>query len=145
MDSPPDTPSRAAHLQGSLLGLVFLGGALGTAGRAALASWGHRPPGGWPWATLGVNLLGVALLAALLEALGLLGVGRPHWRVLLGTGVLGGFTSYSAFAVELVDLAQHGRWAMGLAYAAVSLLGGAAIALTIVGAAARSARQGSAP
>lgn len=145
MDSPPDTPSRAAHLQGSLLGLVFLGGAVGTAGRAALATWWHRPTGGWPWATLGVNLLGVALLAALLEVLGLLHVGRPQWRVLLGTGVLGGFTSYSAFAVELVDLVNHGRPVMAGLYAALSLVGGAVIALVIVGLAARSARQGSAP
>ena len=87
----------------------------------------------------------MALLAALLEALGLLGVGRPHWRVLLGTGVLGGFTSYSAFAVELVDLVNHGRPVMAGLYAALSLVGGAVIALVIVGLAARSARQGSAP
>ena len=101
-----------------------LGGALG-----ALAHWGvaealPREPGGWPWATLLVNVVGCL-------ALGLL-IGRvfdrspgPSWlRPFLATGVLGGFTTYSAFAVETVQLAEDGRVGTAAGYVLASVAGG---------------------
>ncbi|MGY2127913.1 fluoride efflux transporter FluC [Blastococcus sp. SYSU DS0617] len=113
-----------------------LGGALG-----ALARWGAaeglpHDAGGWPWATLLVNVAGCLLLGLLI---GLVGAGSPSWlRPFLGTGVLGGFTTYSAFAVETVQLTDAGRPGLAAGYVAASVLGGvAASALgTLVGRAA---------
>ncbi|HHU09843.1 MAG TPA: CrcB family protein [Intrasporangiaceae bacterium] len=95
------------HRQPRLLALVFVGGALGTAARAAIEAAAPAAPGTWPWATFGINLAGAFLLGLLLETLdrraARLGPG-PAPRLFLGTGILGGFTTYSAFAVETVHL-----------------------------------------
>lgn len=112
--------------------LAALGGALGALARWAVAealpSWG-----GWPWATLLVNLTGCCLLGALLAVLGRRS-SEPSWaRPFLGVGVLGGYTTYSAFAVEVVDLLDDGALALALGYVALSVVGGvAAVALGAV-------------
>lgn len=112
-----------------MLALVALGGAVGTWGRAGLALALHREPGGWPWATLIVNLVGAFVLAMLLELLGRLRRGFVPLRLALGTGLLGGFTTYSSFALETVDLLRTGQQFLTLAYVAVSLIGGLAMSL----------------
>lgn len=61
-------------------------------------------PGTWAWSTLAVNALGAALLCALLVR-----VADPRVRLLVGTGVLGAFTTFSGFAVDAVLLADAGR------------------------------------
>lgn len=102
--------------------LVALGGTLGTAARLAVALW-LPDGGGIPLGTLVVNVIGALLIGVLAARL-------PHTtdvRVLLGTGVLGGFTTYSAFTVGAVEL-----WAdaplLALAYAGGSLVLGLAAA-----------------
>ena len=106
--------------------LAALGGALG-----ALARWGTAEalpssPGGWPWATLLVNLTGCLLLGALSEGL-VLRAPEASWpRPLLGVGILGGYTTYSAFAVEVVHLVESGATLVAGAYVAASVLGGVA-------------------
>ncbi|SFP65589.1 CrcB protein [Geodermatophilus dictyosporus] len=103
--------------------LAALGGALG-----ALARWGVAEvlprDDGWPWATLLVNLSGCLLMGVLLGVL----AGRetePAWaRPLLGVGVLGGYTTYSAFAVEVADLTDAGTAARAAGYVLVSVVGG---------------------
>ncbi|MEW1975648.1 CrcB family protein [Microbacterium profundi] len=79
--------------------LVILGGMLGTAGRLGI---GLLVPdaGAFPVATLAVNLLGALLIGVLAARL----PGASDLRVFLGTGMLGGFTTYSAFAVGAVGL-----------------------------------------
>ncbi|MGY1832830.1 fluoride efflux transporter FluC [Geodermatophilus sp. SYSU D01180] len=101
--------------------LAAVGGALG-----ALARWGVAealPSPGWPWATLLVNLTGCLLMGVLL---GLLTTGpEPAWvRPFLAVGVLGGYTTYSAFAVEVVLLTDAGRVLLAAAYVLASVLGG---------------------
>ncbi|MGY1595003.1 fluoride efflux transporter CrcB [Geodermatophilus sp. SYSU D00708] len=104
--------------------MAALGGVLG-----ALARWGvaellpHRP-GAWPWATTLVNLTGCLVLGVLLGALFARYHGHPWLRPFLGTGVLGGYTTFSTFAVETVELADVGAWTTAVAYVAVSVLGG---------------------
>jgi CrcB protein len=104
--------------------LAALGGALG-----ALARWGISvalpgAPGGWPWATLVVNLTGCLLIGLLLVVV------SAHWpqahgmRTFLGTGVLGGYTTWSAFAVEVVRLVDGGAVVLAVAYVLASVLGG---------------------
>ncbi|SNS60265.1 CrcB protein [Geodermatophilus pulveris] len=104
--------------------LAAVGGALG-----ALARWGvgtalPHSPGGWPWATLLVNLTGCLLFGALAAALTARSPEPPWARPLLAVGLLGGYTTYSAFAVEAVGLAEAGAPALAAAYVLVSLLGG---------------------
>jgi fluoride exporter len=106
--------------------LAALGGAIGALGRWALAEALPTSPGAWPWATLLVNLAGCFLLGVLLGVL----AGRspePAWvRPFLAVGVLGGYTTYSAFAVEVVDLVDDGAVARAAAYVLLSVAGGVA-------------------
>jgi fluoride exporter len=104
--------------------LVMLGGALGAAarhlvGRATLAWYGPD----YPWGTLAVNLLGGLLMGVLAGTLARIGEGSEHWRLFLGVGVLGGFTTFSAFSLDLMNMLERGDWGMGLAYALASVLG----------------------
>ncbi|HEU4331372.1 MAG TPA: CrcB family protein [Lapillicoccus sp.] len=122
-DLPPSTPP---HLTWAGVGLVFVGGIAGTLARYAvgevLAPWGA-----WPAATFCVNVVGAFLLGVLLEALGRRGpdVGvRLRLRLLLGTGFLGAFTTYSTLAVETSLLVRDGSAPVALGYAAGSVVVG---------------------
>lgn len=101
-----------------------LGGALGALARWGIAEALPSGPAGWPWATLLTNLTGCLLLGVVLGFV-LPHPAAPPWsRPFLATGVLGGFTTYSAFAVEVVQLSDGGRPAVAAAYVLVSLAGG---------------------
>ncbi|KNY05373.1 fluoride efflux transporter FluC [Microbacterium sp. GCS4] len=119
--------------------LVFLGGAAGTAARLALGLW-IPEVGGFPVATFAVNVAGSFLIGVLAARL----PQTTDLRVLLGTGVLGGFTTYSAFMTGTV-----GVWAsapaLAVAYAVASLVLGfaaAALGLRLGGRAAGSTPEG---
>jgi CrcB protein len=81
-------------------------------------------PGGWPWATLLVNLVGCLLIGVLLAVLLARFPHSPWLRPFLAVGVLGGFTTYSTFAVDVVRLADAGRVALAAGYLVASVLGG---------------------
>ena len=135
---------RAVHLRWRYLGLVFLGGTVGTALREALSLVLSPIEVGQgvhlPVTTVGINVLGALLLGLLLEALGRRGAdtGGPRTvRLLLGTGLLGGFTTYSALATDTALLLHGGLIGLALAYAlGTVLLGGVATGLGIVAGAA---------
>lgn len=117
--------------------LVFVGGAVGTVARAAIDA-AMPKPGGFPLAILLINVLGALLLGILLEALLRPGQEPPaiaDLRLLLGTGVMGGFTTYSTLALGAVELAHGGAPWLGLGYLAISvLLGvGASVAGILLG------------
>ncbi|WP_222195762.1 fluoride efflux transporter CrcB [Modestobacter italicus] len=105
-----------------------LGGAVGALGRWGVAEALPSPAGGWPWATLLVNLTGCLLLGLLLAVLAARHPGSTWLRPLLGTGVLGGYTTFSTFAVESVRLAETGAWGAAAGYVLASVLGGVAAA-----------------
>lgn len=110
---------------GRRLALVVAGGALGTAARVGLG-WA-LPASDLPWGVLVANLAGAFALGALLTGLTAAAAdGVPHrgWRLFLGTGFLGGLTTYSALAVGADALAREGRPAWALAYALGTLAGG---------------------
>ncbi|MGY1848643.1 MULTISPECIES: fluoride efflux transporter CrcB [unclassified Blastococcus] len=115
--------------------LAALGGALGALARWAVAEALPPSPAGLPWATLGVNVTGCLLLGALAAVLVARAPGSPWARPFLGVGVLGGFTTYSTFAVEVVRLVESGAVGTALSYVALSVLGGviAAAAGTLAG------------
>lgn len=99
---------------------VALGGALGAAARAAAVELWPQRPGLFPWSIFAVNTLGSAVLALVLVwgERSLAGHPRWHhlWRPFMATGVLGGFTTTSAFAVLSVELLRSGQTATALAF-----------------------------
>jgi fluoride exporter len=104
--------------------LVMIGGAVGAglryeAGRLALRQLGP----GFPWGTLIVNLVGGLLMGILAGAM--IGQGsadRPLW-MLLGVGVLGGFTTFSAFSLDVFMMVERGEAGLASGYVAASVLG----------------------
>lgn len=78
----------------------------------------------FPYATLTINILGSFAMGLLAGWLARQGGASEGWRLLLGVGVLGGFTTFSAFSLEIVTLAQRGAIGAASAYAALSLAGG---------------------
>ncbi|MFF1530064.1 fluoride efflux transporter FluC [Cellulomonas sp. NPDC058312] len=106
--------------------LVGAGGALGSLGRYALAR-AMPVTHGWPVGTLTANLLGAFALGVLLEVLGRRGPETPgvlRLRLALGTGVLGGFTTFSSLALETERLLAAGAVGTAAAYAGTSLVAG---------------------
>jgi fluoride exporter len=107
---------------------IAVGGALGASGRVLVVTGLAAGAGDWPWGVLVVNLAGALLLGVVAGRM----VRSPlveRWAPLLGTGVAGTLTTFSALAVDLAALVTT-RPALALAYAAASLLGGAALAWT---------------
>lgn len=104
--------------------LVAAGGAAGAVmryltGMGALRLFGP----GWPWGTLTVNVVGgfaMGLLAAALALRG--GDDQDRWRVLLGVGVLGGFTTFSAFSLEVATMIERREWPQAFGYTTLSVV-----------------------
>lgn len=118
---------RPAHLQWRYIVLVAAGGAVGTALRAALSSL-IPDPGVFPTTVFAINLVGAFVLGLLLEALERSGPdegARVSARLLVGTGVLGGFTTYSALATATAELATAGQAGAAVAYALGTVVLGA--------------------
>lgn len=116
--------SPPARVTPGVLLAVATGGALGAAARYCLALAWPTPAGGFPWATLAANLLGCALLGALMQVLTARVAPHRLLRPFLGTGLLGGFTTFSTYAVETQDLLLAGRVPLAAGYVAGTLLGG---------------------
>ena len=121
--------SRREHLL--LVALVLVGGALGTSARAALEHALARPTG-WPWVTFAINVVGSFALGLLLGHLAGRGADegwRRAVRLGCGTGVLGGFTTYSTFVLEVHRLADDGEALVALAYPMLSVVAGVTAAV----------------
>ena len=89
--------------------LVCLGGAAGTGARYLFGGWAQRTLGaGFPYGTLIVNAVGSFLLVIIMHLSLETGAISPDARVILGTGVMGGFTTYSTFNYETFRLIQQG-------------------------------------
>jgi CrcB protein len=134
--------SRPPHRRLPLVLAVGLGGALGTGARHGLSALVPAVDG-WPVATLAVNLLGAFLLGLLLESL--LVRGEESRRATLlrlgaGTGLLGGFTTFSALALETERLLSGGAPGQALAYLGITVAGGFTACLAGVLLAARGRR-----
>jgi fluoride exporter len=107
--------------------LVMAGGAIGAGLRFHSSKLiGPMVSSGWPVATLTVNLLGCLAMGLLAGAIVRAGL-ADGWRLFAGVGLLGGFTTFSAFGLEMVQLLQDGRWLDGLGYAGASLVGSVAL------------------
>lgn len=116
---------------------VGLGGGLGAMARYGLVTLSTRLPWAFPWGTLAVNVLGGFGIGALF----LYGQRRPEWalaiRVWVITGFLGGFTTFSAFSLETLQL-----WSQGAqGKAVVNVLANVALSLSAVVAGMACARR----
>ena len=105
--------------------LVFLGGGLGAAARHGISMLALRILGaGFPFGTLLVNVAGCLAMGLLVEYFSMKSGISMSARLFLTTGVLGGFTTFSAFSLELMVLVERGQAAQAFVYAAVSVLAG---------------------
>ena len=113
----------------SKLLLVFLGGGLGACSRWLLATalnTAGLSPQGFPWGTLGVNLLGcslIGLLAGLFERTNV----TAEWGLFFITGILGGFTTFSSFGLETFRLLRGNQLALAVAYVSASNIFGVSL------------------
>lgn len=111
--------------------LVAIGGGLGAwlrfvTGRLWLGAIGPVAATAFPWATLTCNLVGSVAMGALAGWLARHGSHNEPWRLLLGVGVLGGYTTFSAFSLECALLIERGATGLAATYAGVSLAAGIA-------------------
>ena len=110
----------------------FLAASLYVAIGGGLGSWLRYLTGrmigasAFPSATLTVNIAGSFAMGLLVGGLARSGGGSEGWRLLLGVGVLGGFTTFSAFSLDIVSLAQRGAIGLAALYIGLSLAGGIA-------------------
>jgi CrcB protein len=111
-----------AGVDGPTLGVVALGGGLGALCRYGLTVLLPRPPGGFPWATFVANVLGCLLIGVLMVLVSEVYTTHRLVRPFLGVGVLGGFTTFSTYALEIHSLLRPGTVAVALAYLAGTLV-----------------------
>ena len=106
--------------------LVACGGALGALARYKLSTWIVSGSSGqqFPLATFVVNVVGCLFAGLLIGGAERFGEISPQLRLLVFTGILGGFTTFSAFGVETIALIKDGAWNVALLYATLSVLVG---------------------
>jgi CrcB protein len=104
--------------------LVFVGGGAGALARYGVGAASLRAFGpGWPWGTLIVNVVGGALMGLLVAALAFRGgPEQERWRLLLAVGVLGGFTTFSAFSLDVGLMLEKRLYGQAAGYALISVL-----------------------
>ncbi|AEH08378.1 MULTISPECIES: fluoride efflux transporter CrcB [Protofrankia] len=120
-----------------LLAAIAVGGAIGACARYGASLLWSTLPGSFPWTTLAVNTAGCAAIGLLMVVITEVRAVHPLVRPFLGTGVLGGFTTFSTYAVDAERLLDTGRAGLALAYLALTVT----LALGAVWAAAVATRQ----
>lgn len=105
------------------MGLVVAGGAVGAGARYLVAMAALRLFGpGFPWGTLAVNLLGGFAMGVLAGILALRAAGGHGAQLFWGVGLLGGFTTFSSFSLELMVMLERGAWGLALIYGLGSVI-----------------------
>ncbi|MFD0341808.1 fluoride efflux transporter FluC [Streptomyces sp. NPDC127117] len=107
--------------QGSVIAVVALGGALGACARYGASLLWPTAPGGFPWTTLVVNAVGCAVIGVFMVVISEAWTAHRLVRPFFGTGVLGGFTTFSTYAVDIQRLLDGGRALAGTAYLGLTL------------------------
>ena len=116
--------------------IVFLGGGIGAALRHAVNIFSARLFGTtFPWHTLIENVTGSLAMGLLAGYFALKGDASQHWRLFLTTGILGGYTTFSAFSLDTVLLYERGETALAALYVLASValaIGGLFAGLALV-------------
>lgn len=124
---PPDPDATADDVRRppwDVLGVIAIGGAAGSVARWGLAEALPHTPAQVPWGTVVVNVTGCLAIGVLLVVLAVRFPDRRLLRPLLGTGVLGGYTTFSTYALDSRTLAAAGRPALAAAYLVGTLVAG---------------------
>lgn len=104
--------------------LIGIAGGIGTLLRYGLTlALGRALGTAFPFGTLAVNVIGSFLLGVVAEAFSGATIAGTEARLVLGVGLMGGFTTYSSFNLETLRLLQQGDWPRGLGYLAATLFG----------------------
>ena len=103
--------------------LVMAGGAIGAGARYLAGGWALRAFGtGFPYGTLAINVIGGLLMGVLVGVLARAAVPGEPWRLFVGVGVLGGFTTFSTFSLESWTMLARGDVASAAGYAILSVV-----------------------
>ena len=109
---------------------IALGGALGAVARHFISHWSVVALGnGFPWGTLTVNVVGCFALGVVVEVMALVWSPAAEWRAFLTVGVLGAFTTFSAFALDISILHERGEMLQAILYVTASVAGSIAAIL----------------
>jgi CrcB protein len=130
--APPTDPDVDLHVPAQrlelrrapvqLLTVIAVGGAAGACARHGASLAWPNPAGGFPWTTFAVNTTGCAAIGLLMVMITEVKRAHPLVRPFLGTGVLGGFTTFSAYAIDAERLLEAGRAGLALAYLGLTVL-----------------------
>jgi fluoride exporter len=101
---------------------VMIGGALGAALRYGVARVLPISSGGWPWATFVANVAGGLAMGVLAAWVLRQGEAAEPMRLFLGVGLLGGFTTFSAFSLEMAMMVERGQVTLAFGYAVASVV-----------------------
>jgi CrcB protein len=116
--------------------IVFLGGGVGAALRHGINILvGRTLGGGFPYATLFINISGSLIMGLVAAYFAFKGDASQHWRLFLTTGILGGYTTFSAFSLDTILLYQRGELGLAALYVILSValsVGGLLAGLTLV-------------
>lgn len=125
----------AAPPLGQVLGVVATGGVIGSLARYQVGRWWPARANGFPASTLSINLLGCLVIGVFLLLITERLTPHPLLRPFVGTGVLGGFTTFSTYALDIRQLLTHGRLVTALLYLGTTAVGAVmAAAIGVVGA-----------
>jgi len=102
---------------------VALGGAVGAVGRYWISTQvGHLMGTAFPWGTLAVNILGCAIMGALVQLMAFVWSPPEELRALLTVGMMGALTTFSAFSIEIVLMMERGHWLTAALYIVLSVV-----------------------
>ena len=108
--------------------IVFIGGGIGAAMRHCINIAGLRMMGpNFPYATLFINVTGSLIMGLAAAYFAFKSGGSQHWRLFLTTGILGGYTTFSAFSLDAALLYERGQFGLSALYVSAS------VALSIAG------------
>ena len=107
----------------AMLGVITLGGVIGALIRYQIGLWWPTPNGHFPTATLTINLIGCLVIGIFMVIINELTTPHQLLRPFFGTGVLGGFTTFSTYSMDITNLLREGHGGTALAYLAITAVG----------------------
>ena len=120
--SVPAQWRERARVLGPVIAVVALGGSMGAAARYGASLRWPTARAGFPWTTLTVNAVGCAVIGVFMVVISEVRAAHRLVRAFFGTGVLGGFTTFSTYAVDIQHLVSIGRARSGAVYLGLTLL-----------------------
>jgi CrcB protein len=120
VDLHQDEPGRRGRSEAPVLAAIAAGGAAGAAARYLVGAAWPTPAGAFPMTILAINILGCALIGVLMVLITDVWSRQRLIRPFLGTGVLGGFTTFSTYTVDIQQLLDGGRAGTALLYLALT-------------------------